>query len=81
VLASNPVISLVKEAVVPLLVIKLAVVGLADVLQQTPTAVSAAPPVSVTVPPELAEFSAIEVMAVVVTVGATAGTVKLSSFP
>jgi hypothetical protein len=36
--------------------------------------------VDVTVPPELAEFSVIEVMAVVVTVGAVI-VVKLYSFP
>jgi hypothetical protein len=81
VVESNPVRLLVKEAVVPLLVKELAVVGLAEVLQHTPTAVRAAPPVAVTAPPELAEFSAIEVMGVVVSVGATAGIVKLSSFP
>jgi hypothetical protein len=62
-------------------VIELAVVGFVVVLQQTPTAVSAAPPVEVTVPPELAELAVIEFMAVVVTVGAMAAAVKLSSFP
>ena len=79
--AVKPVRLLVNEAVVPSLVIKLAVVGLAVVLQQTPTAVSAAPPVEVTVPPEMAELSAIADIAVVVSVGINAGVVKLSSFP
>jgi hypothetical protein len=62
-------------------VIEFAVVGFAVVLQQTPTAVNTAPPVDVTVPPELAELAVIVFMAVVVTVGTTADVVKLSSFP
>jgi hypothetical protein len=72
---------LVNEAVVPLLVKELAVVGFADVLQQTPTAVSAAPPVDVTEPPDVAVDEAIAVTVLVAaSVGAEA-VVKLSSFP
>jgi hypothetical protein len=63
------------------LVIKLAVVGLAVVLQQIPCAVIEAPPVAVTSPPEVAVDDVMEDIAVVVTVGVTAGVVKLSSFP
>jgi len=58
-----------------------AVVGLTEVLQQTPAAVSAEPPVAVTVPPELAELDVIEVISSVVTEGPTPESVKLSSFP
>ena len=61
---------LVNGEVVPSIVFELAVVGAVEVLQQTPCAVIAAPPVAVTVPPELAVVAAIEVTAVVVTVGA-----------
>ena len=73
--------SLENEDVVPLLVKELAIVGFVDVLQQTPTAVSAAPPVDVTEPPDVA---VVEVIAVAVVVAASVGTeavVKLSSFP
>ena len=59
---------------------ELEIVGLAVVLQQTPCAVIAAPPVAVTVPPEFAELAVIVDIAVVVTVGADA-VVKLSSLP
>ena len=45
------------------------VVGLADVLQQTPLAVTDAPPSEVTFPPLEALFEVIEDTAVVVTVG------------
>jgi hypothetical protein len=62
-------------------VIELAIVGLVAVLQQTPTAVSAAPPVDETVPPEDAVVEVIDDIAVVATVGAMADVVKLSSFP
>ena len=72
---------LVNDAVVPLFVIELAVVGLAVVLQQTPTALNADKPMSVTVPPELAELELMAVMAVVATTGAPTVVVKLSSFP
>jgi hypothetical protein len=72
---------LVNEAVVPLLVKELAVVGFVEVLQQTPTADSAAPPVDVTEPPDVAVD---DVIAVTVLVAASVGAeavVKLSSFP
>lgn len=78
---TNPVMLLVNDAVVPLFVIELAVVGLAVVLQQTPTALNADKPMSVTVPPELAELELMEFMAVVATTGAPTVVVKLSSFP
>ena len=73
--------SLINEAVVPLLVKELAVVGFVEVLQQTPTAVNAAPPVDVTEPPDAPVD---EVIAVTVVVAASVGAeavVKLSSFP
>jgi hypothetical protein len=57
-----------------------AVVGLTEVLQQTPCVVTAAPPVAVTSPPDVAELAVIVDIAVVVTVGA-AKVVKLSSSP
>ena len=63
------------------MVIELAIVGLVDVLQQTPCVVIAAPPVAVTVPPDVAEVADIEDTVAVVTVGATANVVKLSSSP
>ncbi len=63
------------------MVIEFAVVGLAVVLQQTPTAVSAAPPVDVTVPPDDAVVEVMDDIAAVVTVGTIADVVKLSSFP
>jgi hypothetical protein len=79
--AANPVMSLVNEAVVPLVVKELAVVGFIEVLQQTPTALSAAPPVDVTEPPDVPVDEVIAVTVVVVaSVGAEA-VVKLSSFP
>ena len=72
---------LVNGLVVPSVVFVVnAVVGLAEVLQQTPCTVIAAPPVAVTVPPDVAEVPVIEEIAVVVSVGA-ANVVKLSSFP
>jgi hypothetical protein len=61
---------LVNGDEVPSVVLELAVVGAVVVLQQTPCAVIAAPPVAVTVPPELAVVAVMEVIAVVVTVGA-----------
>ena len=79
--AVNPVMSLENEVDVPLLVKELAVVGFVEVLQQTPTAVSADPPVEVTEPPDVPVD---EVIAVTVVVAASVGAeavVKLSSFP
>jgi hypothetical protein len=46
-----------------------ATVGLADVLQQTPRAVTDAPPSEVTLPPPDAVVEVIEVIVAVVTVG------------
>jgi hypothetical protein len=66
---------------VPFVVIELAVVGLAVVLQQIPTALNADKPMSVTVPPELAELELMELIAVVVSTGAPTVVVKLSSLP
>ena len=54
---------------VPLVVLLSDVVGLADMLQQTPRAVTVAPPLSVTLPPEVAVVEVMAVIAVVVTVG------------
>jgi hypothetical protein len=72
---------LVNGVVVPSIVLELAVVGPDVVLQQTPCTVIAAPPVLVTVPPELAVVAVIFEIAVVVTVGTTANVVKLISVP
>jgi hypothetical protein len=76
-LGLNPVILLVKLPVpVPSKVWLSPVVGLADVLQHTPLAVTDAPPLEVTFPPLKALFEVIEDTAVVVTVGiAVAGVV------
>jgi hypothetical protein len=48
--------------------------GFADVLQQTPRAVTESPPSLVTFPPEVAVVEVIAVIVVVVTVGAAACT-------
>jgi len=66
---------------VPFVVIEFAVVGLVVVLQQIPTALNADKPMSVTVPPEIAEFELMELIAVVVSTGAPTVVVKLNSFP
>ena len=52
-------------------VLALAVVGAVVVAQQTPLAVIAPPPSAVIFPPETAEVKVIELIAVVVRVGAT----------
>ena len=57
------------------------IVGFADVLQQTPRAVTGAPPSLVTFPPLVAVLLAIEDTAMVVSVGTVADVVKLTSFP
>ena len=57
------------------------IVGLDDVLQHTPLAVTVAPPSEVTVPPLVAVVWVIEEMAVVVTVGTAGEVVKLSWLP
>jgi len=59
----------------------LAVVGLADVLQQTPLAVTEAPPSEVTFPPLVAVDVVIADIAVVVAVGAVVEVVKVTSLP
>jgi hypothetical protein len=56
-------------------------VGLVEVLQHTPLAVTGAPPVAVTLPPEVAEVWVMADAAVVVTVGMAAGVVKVISLP
>ena len=60
---------------VPLLVVKLAVVGLVLVDQHTPLAVTAAPPSSVTFPPEAADVWVIALITAVVTVGSSIASV------
>jgi hypothetical protein len=55
--------------------------GFGEVLQQTPLAVTLAPPSSVTFPPEVAVVEVMFVGAVVVRVGATAGVSKVRSSP
>jgi hypothetical protein len=65
----------------PVLVVLSDVVGLGLVDQQTPLAVTAAPPSLVTFPPETAEVAVIELTAVVVTVGNMASVVNESSLP
>ena len=77
----NPVRLLVNDVDVAFVVMEFAVVGLAVVLQQIPTALNADKPMSVTVPPELAELELMELIAVVVSTGAPTVVVKLSSFP
>ena len=80
VLPTNPVIALVNApAPVPseVLVVKV-IVGLVVVLQQTPLPVTAAPPMAVTFPPQVAAVTVITEMAVVVTVGVVP---KLTSGP
>ncbi len=66
---------------VPSEVLSSAVVGLAAVLQQTPLAVTAAPPSEVTFPPLELPVAVIEDTAVVVTVGVLKAVVKLISAP
>jgi hypothetical protein len=57
-----------------------AVVGLGEVLQHTPRAVTGSPPLAVTLPPLEAVKPVTSVTAVVVTVGATA-VVRVTSIP
>ena len=78
----NPVMLEVKAPVpVPLDVVLSAVVGLGDVLQHTPRAVTAAPPSDVTLPPLSAEVEVILETTVVFTVGSTAAVVNIKSLP
>lgn len=68
--ALNPVILLVKPPVpLPFVVFELLVVGLVDVLQQTPLVVTVAPPSEVTFPPQTALDELIDETEFVVTVG------------
>ena len=55
----------------------LEIVGFADVLQQTPLAVTAAPPSLLTLPPLVALIEVMFDTVVVVTVGMIAGAVKV----
>jgi hypothetical protein len=69
-LGVSPVIELVNAPVPePSVVWLSATVGLAEVLQQTPRAVTVAPPSEVTLPPPDAVVEVIEVIVAVVTVG------------
>ena len=80
--AVNPVMELVNvPVVVPSVVLKSEVVGVAVVLQQIPDAVITDPPLDVMVPPALAAYLVILLAAVVVKVGAIAIVVKLVSVP
>jgi hypothetical protein len=73
VFAVKPVILLVKTPVpVPSVVLLLAVVGLVEVPQHTPLAVTGAPPSEVTFPPLVAAVDDVAVVVPVVTVGGTA---------
>ena len=58
-----------------------AVVGAPAVFQQTPRAVTASPPSEVTLPPQEAAVEVTCVIAAVVTAGAAASVVKVSSSP
>ena len=66
---------------VPSVVLLLAVVGEALVLQQTPRAVTVAPPSEVIFPPLLAVVATIALAFVVVSVGSVAELVKLTCAP
>ena len=66
---------------VPSVVLLFAVVGLGDVLQQTPLPVTGEPPLLVTLPPLDALFEAMELTPVVVTVGSMVEVVKVRSSP
>lgn len=80
--AVNPVIALVNApVVVPSVVLKSEVVGVAVVLQQIPDAVITDPPLDVMVPPALAAYLVILLTEVVSSKGATAIVVKLVSVP
>jgi hypothetical protein len=71
-----------KPFPVPSVVLSLLTVGLAVVAQQTPLAVTAAPPSAEILPPEEAVVKVVAEIAVVVRVGATiAAVVKETSFP
>ena len=72
VFAAKPVISLLKVPVpVPFTVWSSSISGSWEVLQQTPLAVTFAPPSDVTSPPPYAELSVMAVIASVVTSGSS----------
>ena len=82
--AVSPVRLLVKMPVpLPSVVWLSFTVGLCEVLQHTPRAVTVAPPSVVTLPPQVADVSVTLLAAVVVTEGswAEAVVVKLTSLP
>ena len=82
VFGSNPVILLINVPLPLLSVVWLSlIVGLVAVSQQIPRAVTDAPPLSTTLPPEMAELSVILLTAVVVTVGKLAIVVNVISLP
>jgi len=66
---------------VPSVVWSPAIVGLADVFQHTPRAVTGAPPSAVTLPPLTAVVCVMDDAAVVLTVGGFVEVVKLFSEP
>ena len=85
VLAVNPVIELVNVPVVEpsVVLVAKAIVGLEEVLQQTPLTVTVAPPLPVIFPPLVAVVWVIDVAIEVVIVGIVfaALVVKVNSFP
>ena len=70
-----------EAAPVPSVVLLFAVVGLAEVFQQTPLAVIVAPPLSGIAPPLEAVVEVMEVIVAVVTVGVVFKVVKVESPP
>ena len=66
---------------VPSEVIAFAVVGLGDVLQQTPLAVTFVPPSEETFPPLMAVFRRMFEASVVVTIGGAGDVVKVCGVP
>ena len=79
---AKEVIALAKTPVpVPFVVLSFAMVGFWVVLQQTPRALTVAPPSYVTLPPLDAEDDVIDEASVVVTVGRTASVTIVIWFP
>ncbi len=82
VLGARAVMELANGVTVPSLVYEPEeVVGLGEVLQQTPSAVTGDPPLDVTLPPPLAVIDVIFEIAVVVTVGKAAEVVNVKELP
>ena len=78
----KPVRALTNTPVpVPSEVLSFAVVGLGDVLQHTPLAVTVVPPPEETFPPLVAVFTSMFEASVVVTVGGAMDVVKVCGFP